>query len=71
MLHDREEYFARFWALVYREGIIVSIVTRQRKILCEVLVFTVKRESYCEHCYMTERNIVRVSGLYLIERELL
>ena len=24
--HDREKYCARFWALLYREGVIVSIV---------------------------------------------
>ena len=27
LLHDREKYCARFWALLYREEVIVSIVT--------------------------------------------
>ena len=26
-LHDREKYCAWFWALLYREGVIVNIVT--------------------------------------------
>jgi len=39
--HDREKYCARFWALLYREGVIVSIVIWQREILCVVLGFTV------------------------------
>ena len=71
LLHDREKYVAWFWALLYREWVIVSIVTWQREICCEVPGFTLLRGSYCEHCHMTERNIVRYSGLYCIERDLL
>jgi len=71
LLHDRQKYFASFWALLYREWVIVSIVTRQREMCCLVLGFTVQRGSYYEHYYIKERNIVQESGLYCIERELL